>query len=145
MISVLMHTVTEHHIINSYWPDQRSVHYVCGLSVFAVTLRVRLKSGEAIRRTCMLTRKPEVRALTWLINTYVSKETPRCLKMNITDFMLEWNACFTCNVIHLYNVKRLHSKLPLKAQLVGQQFYTNVSSHKNSPATDVVKTKKETR
>ncbi len=46
------------------------------------------------------------------------------------------------HAVHLYTYISNYT-VPLKAQLVGQQFHT--SSHKNSPATDVVKTKKETR
>ncbi len=43
--------------------------------------------------------------------------------------------------VHVYTYISDYT-VPLKVQLVGQQFHT--SSHKKSPATDVVKTKKET-
>ncbi len=71
-----------------------------------------------------------------LANCLVSSEQRSC-KDSITGFMLALNAC--CTFIHFYISDYT---VPLKAQLVGQQFHTG--SHKNSPATDVVKTKKDT-
>ncbi len=56
MISLLMHTVTEHHIINSYWPDQicslcLRAFCVCGNVTCATKERRGYKNVHAYTKT----------------------------------------------------------------------------------------------